>query len=173
MTRYYQKIAESSRREYIKFLIVILVLAASATLMSTNVMFHWTAWLRWFVGGFLLVSGSFKLIGYESFTSVFHRYDFIARRQPSYAYLYPFIQMILGVWYMLGIGSLFRNLIVFSVMFVGLFAVVKGLLRSGPTGHCVCLPHVLKLPLSTLLLFESLVITFMVFLLLVASALGL
>lgn len=163
---------DSSKKEYFKLFGIFFVLAAAATLMSTNLEFHWTAWMRWFMGGFFLVFGSFKLIGYEMFVQMFPRYDVIGRRYKLYNYLYPFIEISLGIAYILDVAPVLRDGITLAIMLVGAYGVAKGLAKRGPTFHCACLGGIIKLPLSTVTLLEDLVMAVMAALMLIAMMTG-
>src|SRR5690606_29058660 len=85
--------AESSQREYLKLGGILLLIVICATVMSTVLGFDWQEWMRWFMGGFFVIFGSFKLIGYEMFIMMFPTYDPIAKRFPLYNYFYPFIEL--------------------------------------------------------------------------------
>lgn len=164
--------AKSTGREYAKFFGVVLFIALTATLMSTLISFRWTDWLRWFMGGSFLVFGAFKLIGLETVVAVLPRYDLIAARYKSYAYLYPLLQVFLGGCYVLDFGPVVRDMVAVAVLTAGLIGVFQGLLRRGPTFHAVCLGRAIKLPLSTGLLFENCILLIMVVLMILARIAG-
>lgn len=163
---------ESSKKEYAKLAFIFVLLAAAATVMSTTVEFHWTDWMRWFMAGFFLVFGSFKLIGYEHFVQMFPRYDVIAKRHKVYTYLYPFIELSLGVAFVLDIAPLLRDVVTLFIMLVGAYGVAKGLMQRGPTFHCACLGDIIKLPLSTVTLLEDLIMAVMAALMIIAMLSG-
>ena len=169
--KHHQK-TDSSTKEYAKLFVIFALLAAAATLMSTLLEFHWTDWMRWFMGGFFLVFGSFKLIGYEMFVHMFPRYDVIGQRYKLYNYLYPFIEISLGVAYVLDIKPLLRDSITLTIMLIGAYGVAKGLAKRGPTFHCACLGGIIKLPLSTVTLVEDLVMATMAALMIIAMVTG-
>jgi hypothetical protein len=168
MSRQTKIAAKSTRKEYYKYFAVLLLLAATATLMSTTVSFHWVDWFRWFAGGFLLLFGSFKLISYDTFLVTFRRYDSMAERYKFYNYIVPIIQVFLGICFILDIAPVLRNLVVLFIAAEGLFSVSGNLMRRGPSAHAVCLPGFLKLPLTTTLLFENVIMTFTIVLMFVA-----
>lgn len=128
--------------------------------------------MRWFMGGFFLVFGSFKLIGYEMFVHMFPRYDIIGRRYKLYNYLYPFIEISLGVAYVLDVAPLLRDTVTLLIMSVGAYGVAKGLAQRGTSFHCACLGGVIKLPLSTVTLVEDIVMAVMAGLMILAMLSG-
>lgn len=161
--------AQSTRREYRKFLGVIAFIALASLLMSTLVSVSLFGWARWFVGSSLLVFGGFKLIAYENFLEVFPRYDLVAQRYRWYAAVYPFLQVILGFCFILNLFPSFRYVVTFLVMGVGLYGIFKSLQVRGPTGDYTWLGNFLKLPLSTAILFEDAIITLLSLFLVVGS----
>ncbi len=161
--------AKSTKREYRKFLAVIIFIALAATLMSTLISFRPLDWIRWFVGSSLLVFGGFKLISYESFLEVFPRYDLIAHRFRGYALAYPFIQIILGVCFILDMISGFRNVLTLAIVAIGLFGVTNALTHYGPTKQYTWLGQFFKLPMSTALLFEDIITTVLLVVLVVGN----
>lgn len=161
--------AKSTKREYRKFLAVLIFIALSATLMSTLINFRPLDWIRWFVGSSLLVFGGFKLISYESFLEVFPRYDLIAHRYRVYALVYPFVQVVLGIMFILDMASGFRNVLTLAMAAVGLYGVTLALTHKGPSAHHTWLGHFLKLPMSTGFLFENLMLTLLMLILIIGS----
>lgn len=161
--------AKSTKREYRKFLAVIIFIALCATLMSTLISFRFLDWTRWFVGSSLLVFGGFKLISYESFLEVFPKYDIIANRFRAYALVYPFLEVILGICFILDMISGFRNIVTFAMVASGLYGVVVALSHRGPTKEYTWLGQFLKLPLSTAILFEDVILTIAMTIIIVGS----
>ncbi len=132
----------------------MLILAIGGLAYVTN----WTGgvenYLRWFMGIFFLVFAGFKFIGYEMFIEMFAGYDIVAKKYRKYAYIYPFIELALGVTCVLNMAPITREIaviIVMGVSSVGVWREVKK--RSGV--HCACLGNVIKLPLSTVSLIED------------------
>lgn len=146
---------ESTKKEYYKFAGIIGVILACATIMSTVVGFDWQEWMRWFMGGFFIFFGSFKLIGYDMFINMFPLYDPIGKRNKYYTWVYPFIEIFLGALYCMNLGSLPRDLVTFVIMSVGAYGVLKVIPRGGEVVRCACLGNIIKLPLSTVTLVEN------------------
>lgn len=144
-------------------------IALSATLMSTLINVQLLDWIRWFVGCTFLVFGGFKLISYESFLEIFPQYDLIAHRFRLYALAYPFIEVILGICFILDMISGFRNLLALAIVATGLFGVCNALMHRGPTKDHTWLGRVFKLPLSTAILFENLIVTFLLIVLVIGK----
>lgn len=161
--------AQSNKREYRKFIAVFVFIFLASTLMSTLISFRWLDWMRWFVGTFLLIFGGFKLISFESFLDVFPRYDILAARYNWYAFAYPVVQVLLGVFFILDIAPVFRQLLALAMVGTGLVGVASGLLHKGPSSKHTWLGNFLRLPMTTAILFENAILTVALFIIVVAG----
>lgn len=150
---------------------VLLFIALAATIMSTLISFHPFDWVRWFVGSMLLVFGGFKLISYESFLDVFPRYDALGSRYGWYVYAYPLVEVILGMSYILDLAPSVRYIVTFIMVTFGLIGMVTNLDRQGPSAHHTWLGNFLKLPMSTAILFEDVIVAVLAAVLVVAALL--
>lgn len=155
---------ESSPKEYVKFACVILfIVAVSISLNSGGL----EEFLRWFMGIFFVVFASFKFVGYRMFALMFAGYDVVAKRFKAYAYVYPFIELGLGILYVLDLVPTPRDLLTLVIMGAGSIGVAQEIKkRSGI--HCACLGNVIKLPLSTVSLVEDVGMGLMALVMLVA-----
>lgn len=162
-------LAESSKREYRKFIGVLVFLFFTATLMSTLISFRWLDWVRWYVGSTLLLFGGFKLISFESFLTVFPRYDALAKRFDWYAFAYPIVEVILGVFYILDVAPGFRHILTVLMALVGLASLSNNLLHKGPSAKNTWLGGLFKLPMSTAMLFEDIILLVLSLVLIIGS----
>lgn len=158
----------SERKEYYKFFGILLFLALAAIAMSSLSGFNWEEWMRWFMGGFFIVFGSFKLIGIENFVIAFRGYDIIGSRLRPYAYLYPFIEILLGIFYTLNMLSIGRDTLTIVIMVIGAFGVSKAINRHEKI-QCACLGTIIKLPLTTVSLIENLAMATMALIMLLTT----
>ena len=113
-----------------------------------------------FMGFALLVFALLKLINLSSFITDFKKYDFLAKRFPVYATLYPFVELFLGTWF-LAFGS---NLVITSLaLFLVLFNLVSlyGTFKKGDNVLCVCLGNKLAFPFDKWLILENIFMLFM------------
>lgn len=147
--------AASNRDEYLKLAGVFGVIAICATIMSTVLGFDLQIWLEWFMGGFFVIFGSFKLIGYEMFVMTFPKYDPLAKRSQIYTYIYPFIELFLGFLYVANLLSGFREVATLVIFSFGSYGVLKYLAKNPEGIQCACLGNIIKLPLSTVTLIED------------------
>lgn len=146
---------EASRKEYIKFGFVIAgILLLSWLLYSLLGIGGIEDFLRWFMGVFFVVFAGFKFIGYEMFTMMFPSYDLLAMRYKAYAYVYPFIELGLGIMYIADVVPVPRDLFTIAIMAIG-GAGVQAERRKRRMFRCACLGNIIKLPLSTVSLAED------------------
>ena len=150
--------ARSDKKEYRKFIGVLVFIALAATLMSTLISFHVMDWIRWYVGSMLLVFGGCKLISMESFLQVFPRYDPLAAKFRWYSYIYPLVEVLLGSFYILDMLPGLRYIITFVMVSFGLIGMVVNLNIQGPSTHNTWLGNTFKLPMSTAILFEDAIV---------------
>jgi len=158
-----EKIRQHSRgtkvSDYIPLLVIIALtlLAACAKqyayLGGTG--WDWMRWMHDFMGFFLIVFSMFKFFNLEGFADGFQMYDLLAKPLRAYAYVYPFIELALGLGYL----SHWRPNVVYTativVMLFGSLGVLNAL-RKGLDLDCACMGTVLKVPLSTVALLEDL-----------------
>lgn len=116
--------------------------------------FEWMRSMGRFMGGFFLVFSFFKLLDLRGFVDSFRGYDVLARTVPAYAWAYPFLELLLGVAYTLGLLPTATNLLTLAVMGVGTVGVAQAL-RQRRRVRCACLGSVLNLPMSSVTLFED------------------
>ena len=148
--------AQSNRQEWLKLAGVYAVIVICATIMSYILSFDLRIWLEWFMGGFLIIFGSFKLIGYEMFIMTFPQYDPIAARSKIYTMIYPFIELFLGFLYVSNLLPVFRDISTLIIFSIGAWGVLKYTSRNNKeTIQCACLGNIIKLPLSTVTLIED------------------
>lgn len=161
--------AKSTKQEYRKFIAVLVFIFFAATLMSTLISFRWEDWIRWFVGSSLVVFGGFKMISYDSFLQVFPRYDPLAARFAWYAYIYPLVEVLMGGFFILDFAGGFKYVLTFAMVSISLLGLITNLDRQGPSTQNTWLGNAIKLPMSTALLFETAILTFLMFVLIVAA----
>lgn len=111
-------------------------------------------WMSNFMAGFFLVFSFFKLMNLKGFAEGYSSYDIVAARIPVYGYVYPFVELALGIAFLTGFNPLLTNIITLAVMGISIIGVIKSLMKKTPF-QCACLGTVIKLPLSKVTLFED------------------
>lgn len=116
--------------------------------------FHFMEWMRHFMAGFFLVFSFFKLLNLKGFTESYIMYDVIARRIPVWAYVYAFVELGLGIAFLVDFNPMVTNLITFVVMSVSIIGVLQSVLNKKRI-QCACLGAVFNLPMSTITIIED------------------
>jgi hypothetical protein len=145
-------------RNYIPLIVIIGLIFLSTLALSWRDSrageFGTAGALIYFMTGFFLVFGGFKLLDLKGFAEGYETYDLLAMRTPAYAYAYPFIELTFGLLMLGGIHAPWLLWTEFAVMaFSGLGVLIKIWKRE--TIQCVCLGTTLKVPLTTVTLIED------------------
>lgn len=107
-----------------------------------------------FMGGFFLAFSFFKLLDLRGFVDSYQTYDVLARQVRGYGYAYPFIELGLGVAYLLGIAPVVVNWVTLIVMLIGIVGVSQALWQKRQI-QCACLGTVFNLPMSKVTFIED------------------
>ena len=136
----------------------ISILAASA--VSMNPVLNQVKWMEGFMGFIFCQFAMLKLFNIRAFAKGFAMYDLIASKVEIYAFLYPILELLLGLGYLSGFNPKLVYLITVIVMAVSAIGVVKAL-RKKLDVRCACMGTILDVPLSTVTLSEDIVMGLM------------
>lgn len=136
-------------------LVFAFILLATITVEVAYGDFVLSRWMPHFMAGFFLVFSFFKLLDLKGFADSYAMYDLLAKRVTAYAYAYPFIELSLGIWYLLGWQTTTLNWITLVVMGFSTIGVVLAVTKK-QTIHCACLGTGFNLPMSTVTIVEDL-----------------
>ncbi|MGE3771276.1 MAG: heavy-metal-associated domain-containing protein [Bdellovibrionales bacterium] len=109
---------------------------------------------RYFMAGFFLVFSFFKFLDLRGFADAYSSYDLLASRWRPYGYIYAFVELALGVAYLVDYQPVLVNTVTLVVMLFSGLGVLNAL-RQKRTIRCACLGTVLNLPMSTITLVED------------------
>jgi cation transport ATPase len=116
--------------------------------------FTWETWMRHFMAGFFLVFSFFKLLDLKGFAESYSSYDIIARKWAGWGYVYAFIELGLGIAFLINFSPLFTNAVTFAVMSISIIGVLQSILNKRKI-QCACLGAVFNLPMSTVTIIED------------------
>ena len=155
-----------------KPLLLVMAYVFGATTLTEAIHgdFQWQRSMSYFMGFFFLGFAFFKLLNVSKFAEAFATYDLIAKRSTSYARLYPWIEVTLGLLFVTGTALGIANLVTALVMTIGLVGVLAAL-REERTIQCACLGAVFNLPMSVVTVVENSVMIAMALVMLVAQQL--
>jgi hypothetical protein len=151
-----QKGRGSNWKDYIPLLVIVaLTLLSACAKQLAYADRNWMSWMHDFMGFFLVVFSMFKFFDIEGFADGFQMYDLLAKHVRLYAYVYPFIELCLGLGYLAHWQPVAIYSATIVVLTFGSIGVVRALLK-GLDIECACMGTVLHVPLSTVALIEDL-----------------
>lgn len=136
------------------FIVLVSVLVQLSPIFAGQT-FDFMQWMMHFMAGFFLVFAFFKLLDIRGFADSYAMYDLLAMRIKAYGYIYPFIELGLGIAYLLAWQPLLTNAITFFVMVFSSLGVIRAVLNQQKI-RCACLGAVFNLPMSTVTIIEDL-----------------
>lgn len=113
-----------------------------------------------FMAGFFLVFSFFKLLDLAGFASSYAMYDLLAKRVYSYGFVYPFIELALGIAYLINFKPMLTNAITLSVMLFSSIGVILAVMNKQKI-KCACLGTGFNLPMTTVTIIEDLLMVAM------------
>lgn len=121
---------------------------------------NWQGWMNQFMAGFFLVFSAFKFLDIRGFAEGYSTYDLLAKRWYAYGYIYPFLELSLGVLYLTQWFPTFTQYATIVVMGFSSLGVINSLFKKQKI-QCACLGTILKVPLSSVTLIEDLAMVFL------------
>lgn len=134
--------------------IFIYVLGVSVLAQINNATIDGMLTMRYFMAGFFLVFSFFKMLDLKGFAESYKMYDVIAKKIPSWAYIYAFIELGLGIAYLIDFNPIITNAVTFVVMSISIIGVLQSVLNKRKI-QCACLGAVFNLPMSTVTIIED------------------
>ena len=144
-----------------------LILILSLVVFITLVHQFYYGWyfpeaMRILMASFFLIFGFFKIINLHEFVKAYATYDLITQKYFWYGYLYPFLELGLGIAYFLKLNLQLTNVLTLILMLVSAAGVFNALGR-GKHIECACLGNVFKVPMTYVTLAEDLAMALMAF----------
>ncbi len=121
-----------------------------------------------FMGIFYVVFSFFKFLDLKGFPESFKMYDPLAKVVPAYGWIYPFIELALGVMFLMRIQitlALIVTLIILGMTTIG----VTKILLDKKSIQCACLGTALKLPMTKATFIENSIMIAMAALMLIKT----
>ena len=110
--------------------------------------------MRYFMAGFFIVFSFFKLLDIPAFAMAYSSYDLLAARWQGWGYMYPFVELALGMAYLVNFNPLLTNWVTVIVMGFSAIGVIRAVMNKTRI-QCACLGTVFKLPMSTVTIVED------------------
>jgi len=115
-----------------------------------------------FMGLFYIIFSFFKILDIKGFSISFSMYDPLAKQAPIYGYIYPFIEVLLGIMFLLRFEvniALILTVIVLGITTIG----VTQTLINKRSIKCACLGTTLNLPMTEATFIENALMIIMAF----------
>ncbi len=93
--------AEKTKLQQLKPLLLIIFYITTASLLIHYKDWSWNEFMLDFMGLFYIVFSFFKMLDLKGFPESFKMYDPLAKRIPLYGWLYPFIETVLGLMFLM------------------------------------------------------------------------
>ncbi len=135
-------------------IIFIYISGITILLQASNNQFDAMQWMRHFMAGFFLVFSFFKMLNLKAFAESYVMYDVVARKFPAWAYVYAFVELVLGVAYLVDFNPFITNLTTGVVMSASIIGVFQTVLNKKQI-QCACLGAIFNLPMSTVTIIED------------------
>jgi cation transport ATPase len=119
-----------------------------------------------FMGLFYIVFSFFKLLDLKGFPESFKMYDPLAKVIPAYGWVYPFIELALGLLFLMRIQIPLALIITLIILGITTIGVTKTLLDKKSI-QCACLGTALKLPMTKATFIENSIMIVMAILMLI------
>ena len=160
------EIIRSSKIKQLKPLFIILGYISVTSILlnfrnwnSTNAMLD-------FMGLFYIIFSFFKILDIKGFSTSFKMYDPLAKKITIYGYIYPFIEILLGLMFLTRIEVNIALLITIIILGITSVGVTQTLLNK-KTINCACLGTTLKLPMTEATFIENAIMIIMAIILLI------
>lgn len=142
------------------FLIVFFIILLSSLVQYPFNPFSGAVWMRHFMAGFFIVFSFFKLLNIQGFSSSYRMYDIVAQKWNSWGKIYPFVELALGIAYLINIYPTITNLTTVIVLGISSIGVIKSNLDKRKI-KCACLGDVFNLPMSKVTIIEDVTMVLM------------
>ena len=159
------EIIKSNKIKQLKPLFIILGYISVTSILlnfrnwnSTNAMLD-------FMGLFYIIFSFFKILDIKGFSTSFKMYDPLAKKITTYGYIYPFIEILLGLMFLARIEVNIALLITIIILGITSVGVTQTLLNKRKI-NCACLGTTLKLPMTEATFIENAIMIIMAIVLL-------
>jgi cation transport ATPase len=116
--------------------------------------FDWENWMQHFMAGFFLAFSFFKMLDLKGFAESYSTYDIIGKKWMGWGYVYAFLELALGMAYLLKFDPVLTNAATFVVMSVSIIGVLQSVLSKQKI-KCACLGTGFNLPMSSITIIED------------------
>ncbi len=149
-----------SLRDFLPLTVIACIIIALSSINQFLYGWDMYTFMNDFMGFFFVIFGGFKIYNIHHFAQAYATYDILAMTRFEYAYLYPFIELTLGISYLLRWYPLATNWVTLCLMLISALGVFNVLLKEQRI-PCACLGMVFVFPMTYVTLFEDLLMALM------------
>jgi cation transport ATPase len=157
---------EKSKLQQLKPLLLIIFYIAVASILLHYKNWSWSEFMLDFMGLFYIVFSFFKMLDLKGFSESFKMYDPLAKRISIYGWIYPFIETVLGLLFLMRFELNIALIVTLFVLGITTIGVTKTLLDKKSI-KCACLGTALKLPMTEATFIENAIMIIMAILMLI------
>ncbi|HEX2977555.1 MAG TPA: MauE/DoxX family redox-associated membrane protein [Candidatus Babeliales bacterium] len=142
--------------------LIAIIIAIVFFTIAQRIIYGWNiiAAMNDFMGSFFIVFSLFKIYNLHNFVEAFSMYDLVAKQSTIYAYLYPFIELGLGIAYLFRFQLILTNWVTLAIMIIGSIGVAYELAQNKSI-VCACLGTVFRIPMTYVTLAEDVLMAIM------------
>ena len=155
-----------TKMEQLKPLFLIFIYLFSAAFLLNFQDWDITNAMLDFMGLFYIVFSFFKFLDLKGFSESFGMYDPIAKVFPLYGRVYPFIELVLGLMFLMRFQITIALIATIPVLGITTIGVTKTLLHKKSI-QCACLGTALKLPMTEATFIENAIMLVMAIVMLI------
>jgi hypothetical protein len=156
-----KELSDGSSNERIAYLLIAVILIG-------GVRSRVQGWMIYFMGCFFVIVALLKLLDLPWFVEAYGQYDLIAMQYRWWWWVYPFVELLIGVLFLLTYQVEFLAGVTLILMIIGTVGVSQKLLADEQF-RCACLGTTLDIPLTSLTLVEDLLMAVMSVMILVGG----
>ena len=151
-----------SRLETFKPLILIFLFISGVSVIATieGGQINLMKWMNYFMAGFFITFSFFKFLDLRAFADSYSMYDLLAKRVRTYGFVYPFIELAMGIAYLTHFAPSSTYIATIAVMGFSSLGVIQSVLDKNKI-KCACLGAVFNLPMTTVTIIEDLLMVAM------------
>ena len=157
---------QKSSFQQLKPLFIIFGYITVASVLLHYKSWNWSSFMLDFMGLFYVVFSFFKILDLKGFPESFKMYDPLAKQILFYAKIYPFLELALGILFLMRIQIPMALIVTIIILGITTIGVTKTLLNKKAI-QCACLGRALKLPMTKATFIENTIMIVMAIIMLV------
>ena len=151
---------QPSKLKQLRPLFLIFAYLFSAAILLNYSSFELGSFMMDFMGLFFVVFSFFKLLDLKGFPANFSMYDPLAKALPFYGWIYPFIEVGLGLMFLMRIETNIALIVTLVILGITTIGVTRSLLSKRAI-KCACLGTALNLPMTEATFIENAIMIIM------------